>query len=354
MKIGILSMQRIVNHGSFLQSYGLKALIEANGHDVKFIDVIPGEKLLEEKKLRSSTPFYHHFLSKVKHVLFNRAKVKRFYKDYFPISGIDAPIHQIECDMVVIGSDEVFNFYQASPWGLSDQLLGKVNNKVISYAGSFGNTSVEIIEKLNLKDRVAADIANFSAVSVRDLNSYECVKFLTGKAPQVHLDPVLIYDFEKEQKKYSKLKFNHYIAIYCYDNGIKDDKSIKIIKKFAKERNLKIVSLGFYTRWSDYNLICSPFELLAYFKNADYVITDTFHGSVISIKQNRKFVTLVRQHNKNKLSDLLRRFDLENRIIENFDNFQSIICDDIDYARVNAFLKAEQEKAKDYLRENIR
>lgn len=353
MKVGILSMQRIVNHGSFLQSYGLKSLIEANGHEVRFIDIIPGEKLLEEKKFRSSTPFYHHFFSKVKHVIFNRIKARRFYNDYFPISGINAPISETECDIVVIGSDEVFNFYQASPWGLSDQLLGNVKNKVISYAGSFGNTNVDVIEKLNLKKRIATDFTNFSAISVRDLNSCECVKYLTGREPQVHLDPVLIYDFEKEQKKYTKLKFNHYIAVYCYDNGIKDEKSIKAIKKFAKERNLKIISLGFYTSWCDYNIICSPFELLAYFKNADYVITDTFHGSVISIKQNRKFVTLVRAHNKNKLTDLLHRFGLENRIIENFDDFQTVISKEIDYDRINTYLSAEQEKAKMYLRDNI-
>ena len=353
MRVGILSMQRIVNHGSFLQSYGLKSLIEADGHEVRFIDIIPGEKLLKEKSVRSSTPIYYHFFSKVNHILFNKIKERRFYQEYFPISGIDAPVLQNECDMVVIGSDEVFNFYQASPWGLSDQLLGKVGNKVISYAGSFGNTSKEIIAKLGLKGRVAADFSNFSSISVRDQNSFNCVEYLLGVKPLIHLDPVLIYDFKKEQRKIKKLKYKHYIAVYCYDNGINDEQSIKAIKAFARKKGLKIISLGFYTRWCDYNLICSPFELLVYFKNADYVITDTFHGSVISIKQNRKFVTLVRKHNKNKLGDLLRRFGLESRIIENFNDFQTLIDKEIDYERINAYLASEQAKAKRYLRENI-
>lgn len=353
MKVGILSMQRIVNHGSFLQSYGLKSLIEIYGHTVKFIDIIPGEKLLSVKPIKSSTPLYHHFFSKINHILFNKIKERRFHKEYFPISGIDSPILQTECDIVVIGSDEVFNFYQASPWGLSDQLLGDVNNKVVSYAGSFGNTCIDVIDKLNLKRRLTADFQKFSAISVRDQNSFECVKYLTGRDPQIHLDPVLIYDFKKEQEQFSKLKFDRYIAVYCYDNGIKDEQSIKAIKDFAKKRNLKILSLGFYTKWCDYNLICNPFELLTYFKKAEFVITDTFHGSVISIKQNRKFVTLVRKHNKNKLHDLLCRFGLEDRIIEDFDDFSHKICEEIDYNRVNAYLQFEQKRANDYLSANL-
>ena len=45
MKVGILSMQQITNYGSFLQAYGLKSIIEGLGHEVEFIDIVPGEQL---------------------------------------------------------------------------------------------------------------------------------------------------------------------------------------------------------------------------------------------------------------------------------------------------------------------
>lgn len=355
MKIGILSMQRVINHGSFLQSYGLKKLVESLGHTVRFVDIKYGDKIYNEtSKLRPSTPIYVHFFSKVNHILFNTVKKILFKQKYFPISGIDNPVQDDECDYVIIGSDEVFNFYQNSAWGLTDQLFGKLNCKAISYAGSFGNSNIEIIKKLALHDRLADDMNQFKAISVRDENSFECVKYITKREPVINLDPVLIFPFKEEQAAIQKIKFKNYIAIYCYDNGINDEAQIKIIKQFAKRNNKKIISLGFYNRWCDYNLICNPFELLVYFKNADYVITDTFHGSVIAIKQNRKFVTLVRNHNVKKLGDLLQRFGLTDRIINNFEELEEIIEKEIDYNRINNFIKDEQEKAQLYLAGNLK
>lgn len=48
-KVGIMSMQRIINYGSFLQAYGLKSILEELGADVEFIDYHPGECLLIDK-----------------------------------------------------------------------------------------------------------------------------------------------------------------------------------------------------------------------------------------------------------------------------------------------------------------
>ena len=355
MKIGILSMQRVINHGSFLQSYGLKKMVESLGHTVRFVDVKYGDRIYNEvSKLGPSTPIYVRFFKKVNHILFNIVKEILFKKKYFPISGINCPVNEDECDCVIVGSDEVFNFYQNSPWGLSDQLFGKMNTKAISYAGSFGNSTTEVIKRLELQDRLAEDMNHFSAISVRDDNSFECVKYITGSEPFIHLDPVLMFPFKEEQEAVGPVKFKNYIAVYCYDNGIKDEVQIAAIKQFAKRNNKKIISLGFYNEWCDYNLICSPFELLVYFKNADYVITDTFHGSVISIKQNRKFVTVVRKYNEKKLGDLLQRFGLNERIISSFDHFEEIIEKEIDYTVINEFIRDEQNKAQTYLAGNLK
>lgn len=354
MNVGIISMQRVYNHGSFLQSYGLKALIEEQGHTVRFVDLRPGENLCKgASAIHSSTPFYVHTLKKVNHILFNRTKNKRFEKTYFPISGINAPVLEKDCDMVVVGSDEVFNFYQDSPWGFTDQLFGKTDVPAISYAGSFGNTDYRMIEKLRLADRLKDDMSRFRAISVRDQNSFQCVRQLLGTEPEIHLDPVLIYDFAKEQSVPMKLKFQNYIAVYSYDNRIRDEEQIKKIREFAKKRGKKLISLGFFTSWCDYNLICSPFELLAYFRNADYVITDTFHGTVISIKQNKKFVTIVQNQNSNKLGDLLARFRLQDRQLVDFERFEEILETDIDYERVNAYVAEQQANTRKYLRENL-
>lgn len=76
-----------------------------------------------------------------------------------------------------------------------------------------------------------------------------------------------------------------------------------------------MISIGHYFSWCDEVVIPTPFEVLAYFKGASYIITDTFHGSVFSIKFNKEFCTIVRDMNSNKLVSLLKQFGLENRIV---------------------------------------
>ena len=79
-----------------------------------------------------------------------------------------------------------------------------------------------------------------------------------------------------------------------------EDKEIEIIKKYAKKHKLYIVSVGFYHNWCDTCVDGSPIDILGYFKYAKYIITDTFHGSVISLITNANFVAKIRT-NRNKL-----------------------------------------------------
>ena len=79
-----------------------------------------------------------------------------------------------------------------------------------------------------------------------------------------------------------------------------------------------MISICFYFPWCDETVIPHPFGVLGYMKNADYVITDTFHGCVMSMKFNKQFVALVRDSNRQKMSSLLNQFGLEGRMCEDF------------------------------------
>ena len=50
MKIGILSMQRVYNYGSFLQAFGLKTLMEQRGHEVRYVDIEKKKGYVPKKK----------------------------------------------------------------------------------------------------------------------------------------------------------------------------------------------------------------------------------------------------------------------------------------------------------------
>ncbi|MGC6569518.1 polysaccharide pyruvyl transferase family protein [Streptococcus sp. VTCC 12886] len=127
----------------------------------------------------------------------------------------------------------------------------------------------------------------------------------------------------------------------------------------AKEKGLKIYTIGGIQKYADRFIDCSPFEVLAYFKNASEVITDTFHGSIFSIITHRPFVTLVRQSigtsygNEEKLMDLLRRLQLESQATYDIKESRKILNTTIDYYKTDELITNYRDVAVSYLKNNL-
>lgn len=353
-KIGIMSMQRIINYGSFLQAYGLYKTIKDLGYDVQFVDYHYGDSLENPEKKSiiykikkgmniiaylKRRNLYNNFRYQINKNL----KILGVYKDKNYVSDIDS---------LVIGSDEVFNCMQGYPVGYSLELFGKGFDdiNVLSYAASFGYTTVEKLESHNKADEIANLLSKFKAISVRDENSASIVNKLCGINPEINLDPVLISDYTELLNK--KKLMDNYIIVYAYSGRLTNEEE-QYIKNFAKRNNKKIISLGFYQKIADYNIAASPLDVLGYFKHADYIITDTFHGSVFSIKTNAKFCTIVRQSNRNKLAHLLTVLKQSNRIVENLKDIDKLYEQDMDYSETNKIIEFETEKTKNYLKKNL-
>ncbi len=355
MKVGILSMQKVMNYGSFLQGFALKKTIEGLGHHCEFIDIEQGKIYPEYKRtfLFFIKKIFHHF---IKWDFFYRVKYamefrNRFKNEFYEM--LEANKHSIKhFDTVVVGSDEVFNFAQNVPWGYTPQLYGMIinTNKSISYAGSFGHTTMNDILYHQLKDEIATHMNKFSAISVRDNNSYNIVKELTKKEPVLHVDPVLMFDYTPYIQP---VNLKNYIIIYTYPNRINNRKEINAIKSFANKYNKRIISIGFYFSWCDETVIPTPFEVLGYIQGADYVVTDTFHGSVMSIKLNKKFATIVRNTNRQKLTSLLSQFNLENRIVDNIESLEEKLLPNCDYISINQKIERECIRSLQYLQNNL-
>ena len=103
----------------------------------------------------------------------------------------------------------------------------------------------------------------------------------------------------------------------------------------------------------------SPFEVLAYFRNAEEVITDTFHGSIFSIITHRPFTTLIRKSvgnsygNEEKLSDLLKRLELNTRMTTKIESVENINEQVINYEKIDEILKTHRKVARQYLQKNL-
>ena len=374
VKVCILSMQMVNNMGSLLQSYSLKRLLEEMGHDVSFLPIeargeddelmgiyrnsLIGEVQsndFESRLKRLDVYFWNRLWMKVK----NREQEKTYDDFRREVLGIKSDFEN-DCvyDWCVIGSDEVFNCCDSSEWGFTTQLFGNIREArhAISYAASCGATVVtQIPEEARKKIDVA--LKSLKSISVRDNNTKEFVEFISGRIPEINLDPVLIGKFDKEIASTRKVEGlpQKYCVIYAYYNRIYKKDEINAIKKFCNKYELTPIAIGMPQFWIKDFVVANPFQCLSVFKGADFVITDTFHGTIFSAKYCLRFATAVRKSNNNKLQDLIDRIDVQDHQVSaiTFNELEKAYKKVHDKRKFNELIGQERRRAISYLQGNL-
>lgn len=357
-KIAILSMQRVVNFGSVLQAYSLRETVQTiTGAPVSFLDIDETDMVSSRKSVPEAADY--DVPAAYPRGIFQRAKrwgiarasawnkrlIRRFMKQEL---ALDAASANERYDCVIVGSDEVFNHRR----GVCLQLHGNVRQaeKVISYAASCGSASAGDIDPEGM-EKVRAAMSHFSAVSVRDPATQAYVSALLEGPVLQHLDPVLVGPLSERAHRPVMLK--NYLLVYAYGQRIRTAEEIDAIRGFAKKHHLKTVAVGGSQFWCDLYIPITPFRLMDYFYYADYVVTDTFHGTIFSVINQKKFAVLLRKTNTNKLTGLLQELHLECRQVASVADMEQILTKDIDYAAVESILTCKREEAKAYLQKQL-
>lgn len=374
MKVCILSMQRVLNYGSLLQAYSLMKLIKSLGHEVSFIDIEPNEddnakrleavsfekeyinsntKILRKNLIyrimqQDSNPLYA--LKKINSKKQVSKKQNKFGEEYLLLNSAN---NTLLYDTCVIGSDEVFNCLNDSEWGFTSQLFGNIKqaNKVITYAASCGFTIAENVP-YEVGEIIKTSFQNINKFSVRDNNTKKFVTEYSDKEVDMHLDPVIIGDFYEEMQNNNEIVESlpkRYCIIYAYHARIHATEEIEAILNFCKKENLELVSIGGYQKWVHKHLELNPFEVLVAFQNANFVITDTFHGAIFSAKYAKHFAVIVRESNANKLNDLISRLDIENHRLTSIDRLATIYGITHNKKELNKLIEIEKKKSIQYL-----
>ncbi|MCH5184039.1 MAG: polysaccharide pyruvyl transferase family protein [Oscillospiraceae bacterium] len=357
MKIGILSMQRVRNYGSFLQAYALKRLLEQQGHSVRFVDLplrqtaqaAPSKGMFAKLRLVDRYVLRRLDFQKKRHQLHQvYARVQETYL------GLGEMQFSAEgCDAVVIGSDEVFNCDSGGDWKITPERFGydPTVKKSITYAASCGYAGVGDINDADAAI-IKKGLSCLDAVSVRDENTAGFVRHFRQGEILYHLDPVLIYDFREELRT----ELTHrppsepYLVVYAYHNRIKAKEEILAIRSYAKKHGLKLISVGGLQAWCDDYAVLEPFEVLDWFRGAACIVTDTFHGTVMSAKFNKPFAVIVRESNANKLQDLLVRLDLQEHQVREMTRLPVILDRAPTYESFNQTLALERQRTEEYLK----
>lgn len=360
MKYGIITHYDVHNHGAVLQ---LNALVKVLQRDFcKKAKALQFEKNYDflghnlrakyEISLKSISIYIKYLWNNGLNKTLYNIKKKKLLDSFKTKEKLIGPYYTecVELDGVIVGSDEVFALHT----GLTPVFFGHAcpSINVFSYAGSFGPTTLEDVEKLHCGAIVASGLSTMKGVSVRDKNSFVVTKELTGKEPVMVCDPVILYGYNKEISSFEAPKLPRYLLVYSYDQNMNTEEEVNCIKRFAKEQGLKILSPGFYHSWVDYNINVDPVELLRYFRFADFVLTDTFHGSVMSIITGTDMAVRLRG-NGNKLRNLLEEYGLLSRIISEQNSLAQIFVNKIDWRKVDEEIAARRSVSLDYLNSMI-
>lgn len=354
MKIAILSMQRVINFGSVLQAYSLQKILEKISNEpVQFIDIdeshvcFSKKTVCEEAETGAPKVLSNSVFARAKRKLIkklsslNKKKITKFMAETLKLTEDN---QKDSYDLVVVGSDEVFNHRH----GVNLQLHGDVKQakNVISYAASAGSA---MLEDISAEDRsvVREAMAHFAAVSVRDTATEKYAQALYDGEVQHHLDPVLVGDLA--ERRHRRVWLKNYLLVYAYGHRIKTAEEIDAIQKYARDRGLKIVAMGGSQPWCDLYIPASPFRLLDYFYYADAVVTDTFHGTIFSVINRKRFAVIVRNTNGNKLRGLLEDLTLQSREVQNMDRLAEVLDAPIDYQPVEEIRAREKQRAHTYL-----
>lgn len=339
-KIGIITVYKTENIGSVLQSTALKNVVEAMGYSVLFISTKNKYSVHSRKQLAKSIAKAVIRRNRICNCWMRYRYYEHYIKNTFQtIQPERVPFEGLE--KIIIGSDTVWDvgskYFEES--SRTFWTLDWMNIPVVTYAVTIGNTSYRTLNGLQYPEEA---IKQYQAVSVRDRYTARYVEAKTGRAVPVVCDPTFLLPVEYYRGKCFKVE-GKYLLLYLFDELAEHAK--KDIRRFAAERGLRIVSLGKHILGSDQWVSGTIENFLSYFNCAEYIVTNTFHGTIFSILFNKAFVSL--DCTKNKVTDLLQGFSLSGRLTS--DNILAVLEQKIDYNQVNNQISEMRNRSMQFL-----
>lgn len=331
--IGIITFHTADNYGAVYQSYALQNFIENNFNaKVEIINFCTNEHINAYKIFRKrSNSIIKNIvlqfitLSKYRELYNKKNKFKVFREKYLNLSS---KIYKTEkellneinhYDIYITGSDQVFNpnnqfiraYYLDFPKG---------NSKKIAYAPSFGISNFTN----NISTKILPYLKDFDFLSCREKDGAFFLTKLLNKNIPVVVDPVFLLDNNCWQKliEDSPIK-EKYIFVYDLCGGENLIKIAKIIKD-ATGMQIICATNNIKKKYkyciSKFNI--GPSELLGFINNAEYVVTDSFHGTSLSLILNTKVISYIAlKHASGRLLSIMEQLGLSEQIVENVDSF---------------------------------
>lgn len=348
MRIRIITIHGIPNFGSVFQSYGLCEYLKQTGYeDVRVIDYNP-----DYYNRRGLKAFLGKLLN-YKNYVVRKKKFRSFVEKNIPLTekgfktSEELKNYDFDADVYVAGGDQLWNVFHRSG-NDGAYRLAFAKGKKISYATSMGQKDFPHNELMKLCE----DIKDFSSVSVRERSSVGLLE--KGGIHATHcVDPVFLLEKEDYEKFIKPVKQPKYLMVYLVTPSPLLEKTINYLKE---KYNLKVILCGGFSKkctCDEFLKDLGPDEILSYIKNAEIVLSSSFHATSFSIIFEKQFFTILPdEHTNERIEDLLNQFELSHRIISDNSEFETALNDVIDYNSVKPYSSFTGESKK-YLREAL-
>lgn len=368
-KVGIITFHNSYNCGSMLESYAMQREIELLGYNAEIVNF----STIKQRKM-----YYHWFepnciknilkniiiLPHIKKIKYNNKKYEEFKRNYFNLTD-DYKTSKELCDSqystVVSGSDQIWNT-TIDDFDDAYFLNWAKNARKVAYAPSFGAKRIKDYNSDTEYQKYCNYIKAYDALSIRENNGKNWLKEMIGADVPVLIDPTLLLEKKEYEKLLDKdINEKKYIFFYCpsYHRAM-----CEYVQKIAKKYNLKVIcwsSKSFYIkRVKKYGFELAKYEnpsaYLSYIKNAELVVTGSFHGTIFSTIFRKRFMTIYKDTfgSDDRTLTLVQQLGLEDRYVDCIFDDKYNYLEDVDYSQYDIRLPVLQENAKKFLCENIK
>lgn len=355
MKIAFITIHIGVNVGSNLQAIATSELLKEAGHEPLLINYIPPRSTYQRywKVARKNIVKFvwriinfalFHYLTK---------KFENYQKKYCEMTR---PIYDTDnfaealphADIYMTSSDQVWNFRHNEGFDYHYFFKG-VDGRKVSYASSIGMDDLSSEEAALME----AELKQFDKISVREDIAVELLKDMGIESVQ-HIDPTLMLTCDRWKPYMSnKVIKDPYLLVY-HPYNIKDINAIyDVARAVAKKKHLRVVTFTWGygpVRLADKTIYyASSGDFLSLMYHADFIITNSFHGTAFSVNFNKPFFVLAPSHFSSRITSIGRLLHIEDRFITSVPSDEDIEKA-IDYESVNKILEKERIRAMEYLK----
>ena len=345
IKPNVVTLYNSPNCGAFLQGFALgDVLCDMTGNAPCYVEtgarsVKPNPRAVIKASIKSLD---------ISRWSFEKKKADNFLCALEDYEIVESGSNFTDNNLLVFGSDEIWNLGRSAItdyptlWGSG--LEGGVR---VSYAPSANGadlTAASCVEDFK------RSLLGFARLSARDPATQASVRKLTGRDVELVCDPTLLLDVERYRGLEVEPGLSNYLLVYSYGvNMTRYD--VAAIRCFARDRGLRLVSAGISLSWCDVSVPVGPFEFLGLMDRAEYVVTDTFHGTVFASIYHKRYASFGRTNSK--VIEFMSGYGLADHMVTVGRGLEVCLeCGD-DFVRFDSCWRAIKDSSLGYLRRAV-